>query len=200
MPNFVDFSLPTGYSGTKRDQQNSETGFCWPSMGGKADSQATKEQSPVPSIVSTYFSDLALTEPSQPVKDNDLIKAAAYGRLASVEYLLERGADPTFGDHRAFYIASANGRYDVAKLLLAKAPPPKTVDEALLKAAGAGYADVVNLLVGYGVEKSIQKRALNLAEKQEPAFLGAVDARCETPVHGHSQSIDVLRKAMSLRS
>lgn len=144
--------------------------------------------------IKPYFSEIVAGEPSQVVKDSELINAATYGDAAYVQELLDKGADVGASNNSPLQLAAANGHADTVKILLQKGAK-RNEPEALIEAAKSGYYDVVRQLVGVDTDPCTLTQALNLAKKHHLQTPGAFRAREKTPLDGHDRTIQVLLAA-----
>jgi hypothetical protein len=147
-----------------------------------------------------YFSDIVAGEPSQVVKDNQLLRAATYGDITYVRKLLASGANPETESYSPLELAAANGHVETVRVLLQATVNPRDHDAFLqaakggfIEAAKSGYAGVVELLEGH-VDVQTRSEALGLAQKGRPQTPGAFRARQRTPKDGHAQTIEILKK------
>lgn len=158
----------------------------------------------VPSSLPSSFADLAAREPSQPIKDAQLIMAATYGETARLQELLDGGADHRFGNYRALRMAASNGHRDSTQILIeaeAERSSPAFLEakrDAERKAARGGYDDVIRLLIETDDARSDHSDAVRLAQEGKVQGVGLFRARRPTPEHGHAKSIELLLNAPSV--
>lgn len=155
--------------------------------------QTAEIKKELPVTFKPYFADIIAGEPSQVVKDYELIDAATDGDTARVRELLTSGADPKADDNSPLQLAAANGHTDTVKILLQHGADRRN-SEALIEAAGAGYADVVGELVKDGVEASVLKKALQLASEGHVQIPSVFSAREHTPEGGHKKTLEILQR------
>jgi hypothetical protein len=159
----------------------------------------TSGQSPVEQLTSKpYFADVVAAEPSQVVKDTQLVEAATYGDTDRVAQLLQIGAKANTANNGPLKLAAANGHAESVKLLLDHGADPSD-REALLDAAKAGYADVVALLARKANEETRTEavRLASIGVRQTPGVFGAREA---TPENGHARTVELLRASAQIRS
>jgi len=126
----------------------------------------------------------------------DLADAAAYGDLARVRALLEKGADPDPPGRRlqALALAAAFGHGDVVVALVAAgarlAAPADVKDwmQPLVVAAGAGHAQIVQTLVAAAAAQN---------PLVDPGSLGAVAAVALAAEGGHLEIVRALVPAVA---
>jgi ankyrin repeat protein len=154
----------------------------------------TSEQSRAKnSTIKPYFADIVAGEPSQVVKDTQLVEAAVYGDTDRVRRLITQGANVTTAENSPLRLAAANGHADCVQVLVASGANP--VDrEALIRAAKGGYADVVDLLARDADPVALDV-ALQLASERHHQNTGVFGARCDSPKNGHARTIEILKAA-----
>jgi ankyrin repeat protein len=94
-------------------------------------------------------------------RETPLLTAANHGQAASVEALLQNGADPckcTDTGWSPLSIAAYKGHDDVVRILLEEGAPTEEADptlSALLQAATKGLPDTVDLLLRHGADHTV---------------------------------------------
>jgi ankyrin repeat protein len=148
-----------------------------------------------PGVLKAYFEDI-VGEPSQVVKNTQLVRAAAAGDITWVQDLVKHGADVHTGDDRPLRFAAANGHAKIVEILLDAGASIHAVDDAALReAAKSGYNDVVSILLGRGANVHAREdEALKLASERRIQTPGPFRARQKTPSDGHDKSIKLLHK------
>jgi ankyrin repeat protein len=142
-----------------------------------------------------YFDNIVAGEPTQSVKNTELVVAASYGDTARVSKLVANGAEVHTGNDRPLQVAAANGHTEIVKYLLEEAADATAEDdEALIEAARSGYDDIVALLLDYGANVDARNgEPLRLASQSHIQTPGAFNARRRTPLDGHAKTIELLR-------
>jgi hypothetical protein len=144
-----------------------------------------------------YFDDIVAGEATQPVKNSELVVAAACGDLALVRELVASGAEIHVSHDEPLQVAAANGHAETVEYLLEqKADPTADDNEALIEAAKGGYHDVVALLLDHGANVHARKdEPLRLASQFHIQTPGSFNARRRTPPDGHAKTIKLLHRA-----
>jgi hypothetical protein len=141
--------------------------------------------------IKPYFADIVAGEPSQVVKDTQLIEAAIYGETARLGELLKRHADPKTANNSPLRLAAENGHAECVKILI-NAGANAADREALLHAAKGGYADVVTLLARHA-DSATRSEAIKVANQRQEQTPGAFGAGRSTPKNGHAQVLKLLK-------
>jgi hypothetical protein len=156
--------------------------------------EQTITEEPGNRTMKAYFSEIAAGEPSQVVKDEELITAATFGDIDELRRLLGNGANVRASGNSPLQLAAGNGHLEALKILVDNGADPSDPG-ALIEAARNGYADVVDVLLkGREVEQSTRDEALKLAKQRHLQTRGAFGARESTPPNGHKRTLSVLQK------
>jgi|ERR1700687_1243245 len=156
--------------------------------------QTGTEQRMQPGVLKSYFQDI-VDEPSEVVKNTQLVRAAASGDITWVQELVNKdGVDVRTGDDRPLRIAAANGHAKIVKILLQNGADVHAMDDAALReAAKTGYDDVVSVLLESGANVHARgDEAQRLANEHSIQTSGPFDARQSTPAGGHDNVIKLL--------
>lgn len=99
-------------------------------------------------IVDNYFK---FNENIYPIELQSIFcKCAEYGRLKSIEYLLNNNlAEPDVYDNKAFYVACLRGHFEIVKFLIQdkRVNPSDRNNRALIEACSKGHFEIVQLLL-----------------------------------------------------
>lgn len=141
--------------------------------------------------IKPYFADIVAGEPSQVVKNTQLIEAAIFGDTLRIIELLKQGAEHSTAQNSPLRLAAGNGHAESVQVLV-NAGANAADREALVRAAKAGYADVVAILARYS-DSATRNEAIKVASHGYHQTPGSFGAGQHTPQNGHAQTIKILK-------